>query len=62
MGANQKGFRLSIYELRKIIQYRLTSFLNEAEGKDTNTKVDCIEKYATILLEEIKAISQVTMQ
>jgi len=47
---------LSIYELRKIIQYRLTSFLNEAEGKDTSTKVDRIEKYTTILLDEIKAV------
>ena len=47
---------MSLYELRKIIQYRLTTFLNEAEGEDTNTKVDRIEKYTTILLDEIKAI------
>lgn len=52
---DRKEFRLSLYALRKIIQYRLTSFLNEAEGEDTTTKVDRIEKYTTILLDEIKA-------
>lgn len=51
----RKESRLSFYELRKIIQYRLTSFLNEAEGEDTNTKVECIEKYTALLLDEIKA-------
>ena len=50
----RKGSELSHYELRKIIQYRLISFLNEAEGADTSTKVERIEKYTTILLDEIK--------
>ena len=52
----RKGSGLSLYELRKIIQYRLTSFLNEAEGMDTATKVEYIEKYTTILLDEIKEV------